>query len=724
MRVISYNTPAKDWNEAIPIGNGRMGAMVFGQSGRDRLQLNEDSIWYGGPQNRINKDCKPNLPKIRQLLLDGKINEAENLMTVAMSATPQSERPYQTAGNLWFNFPWGEMTDYKRELNLSEGKVTVSYTQNGANIVREYFASQPAQLIVVKVKTDKPGSLSFSLMMDRGRFYDGACKMDDNTIKMWGNTGENAVRFLLATRAVAKGGNVSVIGEHLTIENADEVTLYVSMETSFYHPEMKYKLEDVVKERLENATQKGYEEILDEHTRDYKALYDRVDINLEGADPHVKYSEDYFQFVRYLMISGSRKGTLPLNLQGIWNDSMTPAWDSKYTININTEMNYWPVEGMQLSECHMPLFSLLKRLRCNGHQVAKEMYGCRGFVAHHNTDIWADCAPQDIYIPATYWVMGGAWLCTHIWKHYLYTGDKEFLRDMYDTLQDAVLFFHDFLIEVDGQLLTCPSVSPENTYILPDGTHGHVCYGATMDTEILIDLFSQYIKASNELGISSEEVEKTKEIAARLPKLQIGKYGQILEWNKDYDEAEPGHRHISHLYALHPSDQITPDETEEFAKAAKNTLARRLQYGGGHTGWSCAWIVNMYARLFDGENAWENLVKLFEHSTCPNMFSNHPMGLGYVFQIDGNFGGASGMIEMLIQSNENRTLLLPAVPKAWEKGSVKGLAMCHGALVDMAWENGKVIKGSITATRDMATTICYNGKKVEISLNKGQRYCL
>lgn len=724
MRVISYNSPAKDWNEAIPIGNGRMGAMVFGQSGRERLQLNEDSIWYGGPQERVNKDCLPNLPKIRQLILDGKINEAESLMTVAMSATPQSERPYQTAGNLWFNWPWGEMTDYKRELNLSEGKVTVSYMQNGTRFEREYFASEPAQLIVVKVKTDKPQGLSLSLMMDRGRFYDGACKMDDNTIKMWGSTGENAVRFLLATRAVAKGGTVSVTGEHLFIENADEATLYISMETSFYHPEKKDSLADIVRERLDNAVNKGVETIENEHIRDYKALYDRVEISLKGDDPHVKYSEDYFQFVRYLMISGSRKGTLPLNLQGIWNDSMTPAWDSKFTININTEMNYWPVEGMQLAECHMPLFELLKRLRANGHRVAKEMYGCRGFVAHHNTDIWADCAPQDIYIPATYWVMGGAWLCTHIWKHYLYTRDKEFLQDMYETLEDAVLFFHDFLIEKDGQLLTCPSVSPENTYILPDGTRGQVCYGATMDTEILIDLFGQYIKASEELGISNAITEKTKEMAVRLPKLQIGKYGQILEWNKDYDEAEPGHRHISHLYALHPSDQITKDGTKDLYEAAKNTLARRLEHGGGHTGWSCAWIVNMYARLLDGENAWENLVKLFEHSTCPNMFSNHPMGPGYVFQIDGNFGGASGIIEMLLQSNETRTLLLPAIPKAWESGNVKGLVMCYGALVDMSWENGMVTNVCITAVNDMATTICYNDKSVEISLKKGETYKL
>ena len=404
-------------------------------------------------------------------------------------------------------------------------------------------------------------------------------------------------------------------------------------------------------------------------------------------------------------MASSRPGSLPATLQGIWNEAMEPCWDSKYTININTEMNYWPAEMCGLAECHLPLFDHLFRMWENGRRTAGEMYGCRGFVAHHNTDIWGDCAPQDIYVPATYWVMGAAWLCTHIWRHYLYTCDREFLKKMYPILEDAVLFFHDFLMEVDGNLMTCPSVSPENT-------------------EILRDLMEGYLSASEVLQVKSQMVEDTKKILEKIPGLSIGRHGQIMEWREDYEEQEPGHRHISHLYALHPSWQITPDKTPELAEAAERTLERRLAYGGGHTGWSCAWIVNFYARLGRGEEALENLNRLWSRSTFTNLMDNHPMGNGFVFQIDGNLGATAAIAEMLVQSDPDRVILLPALPKQWREGCVRGLTAVGGILVDLSWKEGKMTECVVCSPRDAERVFRYGEMSVTCGLQAGRRCAL
>lgn len=722
MRKIEFAAPASDWNEALPVGNGRLGAMIFGSSARERVQLNADSIWYGGVQERCNEHAREYLPEIRKLILEGSIQKAQELMTYALSGTPQSERVYQTAGDLWIGWADSGMTEYHRELDLEEGIVKVSYMQGGGLLTKEYFASYPAGVLAIRFRTTAPEGLNFTVMMTRGRYYDGTGSFGSDGIRLWGNTGENAVRFLTGVKAAAEGGECRVIGEHILVRHAREAVLYIAIETSFYE---KGDLENAVKERLACALRDGYESVRDAHVKDYRSLYGRVDFTLgdpDGAESQdwEKYVADYFQFGRYLSISASRPGSLPANLQGIWNESMTPPWDSKYTININTEMNYWPVESCNLPECHLPLFDHLKRMRERGRAVAEKMYGCRGFVAHHNTDVWADCAPQDIYLPASYWVMGAAWLSTHIWKHYCYTFDREFLKEMYPVLQDAVLFFHDYLIEDGGYYITCPSVSPENTYILPSGESGCVCAGATMDIEILRDLFGAYLKASGVLGIENETTARTREIAAALPDYQIGRHGQITEWLADYEEQEPGHRHISQLYALHPSDQITPDKTPELAKAAAQTLKRRLHYGGGHTGWSCAWIVNMYARLWDGESAWSNLLKMFEKSTFPNRMSNHPAGAGFVFQIDGNYGAAAGISEMLLQSNEERTILLPAIPAAWKSGSVRGLVMHSGAEVDIKWQDGRLTKCTIRGKNEFHTTVCWENQKKEVFLRPGE----
>ena len=425
----------------------------------------------------------------------------------------------------------------------------------------------------------------------------------------------------------------------------------------------------------------------------------------------------YFDFGRYLLISCSREGTLPATLQGIWNKDMLPPWDSKYTININLQMNYWLAENCNLSECHRPLFELIRKMVPNGRDTARRMYGCRGFMAHHNTDIWGDTVTQDHWLPGSYWVMGAAWLCTHQWTHYEYTKDVDFLRESFPIMREAALFFLDFLIEDGGYLKTCPSVSPENTFILPSGERGSNTAGVTMDNQILRDLFGQCIEAAKVLGVEDELNEQIKAAREKLAPTRIGPKGNILEWQEDYEEAEPGHRHISHLFGLHPSEQITMDKTPELAKAARVTLERRLANGGGHTGWSRAWIINHYAKLWDGEEAYENLEQLFARSTLPNLFDNHPP-----FQIDGNFGATAAIGEMLVQSTAERIVLLPALPGAWKSGHVKGLCVKGDAEVDLYWKDGVLTRAVLRAKKDIRTNVRYGEKIREVSLRAGQEW--
>lgn len=764
MKHLSFDRPASNWAEALPIGNGRLGAMIFGNPVNERIQLNEDSIWYGGPIDRVNPDSAEALAAIRSLILSGHISEAEKQMSRCLSGTPQSQRSYQSAGDLQlFHEGLPEIAaDYQRILNLNAGLVQVGFSNAGIYYKREYLASFPAQVITVHLTASKPGRISFSLLMTRGRFYDHSGKASADTIFLDGSLGTGGNDFILAAKASALGGKVYTQGEFLCVEGADEVTLYVTAETSFYHGEDFRKK---AFERLETAAALGYSALKAEHQKDYRELFCRVTLTLgkagstvslpeknlidsgplpgpsdlpdlgklldfaklpdsgnclQSLEKQLQLAETYFQYGRYLLLSSSRPGSLPANLQGIWNESMTPAWDSKYTININTEMNYWPAELCNLSECHLPLFDLLKRMQENGKSVARRMYGCRGFVAHHNTDLWADCAPQDIYIPASYWVMGGAWLSTHIWTHYEYTKDLSFLKEMYPVLEDAVLFFHDFLIQDGKEFITCPSVSPENTYRLADGTLGCVCGGASMDSQILRDLFRDYLSASAVLNIEEDMVHKTKDLLNALPPIQIGRHGQIMEWREDYEEEEPGHRHISQLYALHPSRQITRDETPDLAAAAEKTLERRLYYGGGHTGWSCAWIINFYARLGNGEKAYENLLKLWSNSTFPNLMDTHPMGDGHVFQIDGNLGATSAIAEMLVQSNKNRILLLPALPPLWADGKVTGLKTAGGAQISLTWEEGRLLKVRLHSDHALQTMLVYKEAKKAVSLGAGE----
>lgn len=719
--AITFNKTAGSFGEALPIGNGRLGAMIYGGTRNETILLNQDSIWYGAPVDRTNPQAGEYLDKVRQLIFSGRIPEAQDLMRYTFSGIPQSERPYQMLGEarIAYRNIGKEISGYQRSLLLEEGIVQEHFIfKQGTQeylIEKEYLASNPLGVLVIHLKAQHP-ILSLEILLRRGRFYEHAGGLDEHSIYMDGTLGQGGICFLAGIGAAASDGTVSVMGEHLLVKDASEVTLYISCETSFYcdNPE------EEVRKKLLAAKGRAYGEIRKQHVEDYRQLYGRTTLCLEGEEN--TYAQEYFQYGRYLMISGSRPGSLPLNLQGIWNDTMTPPWDSKYTININTEMNYWPAEICNLPECHLPLFEHLKRMVPKGQDTARRMYGCRGFVAHHNTDIWGDCVPQDINTAGSYWVMGGAWLCTHIWKHYLYTQDRAFLKDMYDVLKESVLFFHDFLMEEDGELIVCPSVSPENSYINDKGEKVSVCAGAAMDAQILKDLMEGFLQASQVLGIQNEMVEETARILHRLPEDKIGRHGQLMEWRKDYEEAEPGHRHISHLYALYPSCRITVDKTPALAEAARRTLERRLSRGGGHTGWSCAWIVGFYARLGDGEKALENLEKLWRESTFPNRMDNHPMRSGAVFQIDGNLGASAAIAEMLVRADGNRVLLLPALPGKWASGSVSGLRLPGNASISLKWSDGALKSWELEAYQDYEGFIGYDGNYTKISVKGGETF--
>ncbi len=804
MERLWYRQPAVEWEEALPIGNGRLGAMVYGGVDGEQLQFNEESMWYGGAVNRINPDFARNLPKIREYIEKGEIGRAERLMDVAMSGCPDSMHSYQTLGTVSFIFeniadlppkrngklgklavPAG-VTGYERSLELDRALCCTQFTDAKGQYRREYFASKPADCIIMHFTAEGQAGITFNARLRRGKAFDGVKKLGGDGILLHGNLGRGSSEFAMALRAVAQGGTVQVIGEVLRVEGAHEVTLVFTADTTWhyngkekdthvrnymerektlptglceelseleqqeylYQEALQAFLHEKLQERFEKVMSRSYEELLQEHIEDYQGLYNRVALALEAEDAEcrealptdlrlqqVKEAKAdvglcrlLFDFGRYLTISCSRKGGLPATLQGLWNKEFFPSWDSKYTININTEMNYWHVESCNLSECHEPLFELLARVQRNGRVVARQMYGCRGFVAHHNTDIHGDAAPQDIWYPGSYWTMGGAWLSTHFWMHYQYTCDREFLKRAFPILAEAALFFVDFLTEKDGFLVTNPSVSPENSYILPNGEKGACCMGATMDNQILRELFRSCLEAWAVLGETPPEgcriegVESVEELMEqiadcekRLMPTRISERGTIMEWMEDYREAEPGHRHISHLYGLYPAEQITVDGTPRLAEAARKTLEYRLANGGGHTGWSRAWITNHYVSLWDGEMAYASIEKMLEMSIYPNLFDRHPP-----FQIDGNFGICAAISRMLVQSNHERVILLPALPKAWRNGAVRGLCLVGNAEIDLSWRDGKVSDCRIKAKSDYDTIVIFRGERQSVHIRAGE----
>ena len=732
-RRLWYRQPANVWEEAMPIGNGHLGAMVYGGWQTERLQLNEDSLYYGAPQDRISPDALPNLEKVRRLVLDGDVSEAERLLSLAFSSMPRSGRPYQPAGDCYLDFSGPsndravDTVDYSRNLYLAAALHTSTWHRDGCAYRSAVFASYPDDVVVIHLESERQGGLSFSLRLARDGFADRYWTEVGHTVALGGYLGQGGLGFCLMASVRAEGGTTQALGGNLVVQDADRAIVCLTAASTWRHPDAEKACRGI----LARAMARPYAELLSRHTEDYAALFGRVSLVLpEDSDmPRLptderirKMAKDgddegllalYFDYARYLLISCSRAGpkALPANLQGLWNPDMQPPWDSRYTININTEMNYWMAESASLPECHWPLFELTRRLIENGRQVARRMYGCRGSAAHHNADLFCDAAPYDAWIPGSFWVLGAAWLCIHLWTHYEYTCDISFLEEYYPLMREAALFFEDFMIEKDGYLVVCPTVSPENSYILPDGKTASVCAGAAMDNSILRDLFTACIEASALVGRPEEDRAPLRELLDRLAPDQIGRHGQLMEWLEDYDEAEPGHRHISHLFALHPAFQITPDETPDLAAACEVTLRKRLLNGGGLTGWSRAWIICQFARLWKGENAREHLVHLLADSTLPNMLDTHPP-----FQIDGNFGGGAGIVEMLVQCSPRRTVLLPALPARWHRGSVRGLKLRGGVTLDMDWREGELRSAVLTASCSVKIHVVYKKLSWEVAL--------
>ncbi len=762
MSTLWYTKPAEVWEEALPLGNGRLGGMVSGNLREERIQVNEETIWYGGWEDRLNPDARENLPKLRQLIREGRISEAEHLIRLAFISGPDGQRGYQTLGDIemkYGNDPSPEeCTAYRRELDLDRAVCRVQYENaKKETFERTCFISRPADCMVLHLRAPKE-KVSVEVMLNRAKYFDRTGKVNDHTIYLSGNLGKNALEFAMCLSAKAKGGRVYTMGHTLVVEGADEAVLFFGADSTFryasadvasWEPRVQDVLTEKITEKLERAMAREYGELLAEHEKDYREFYDRVALSLPEKEENAALPTDerlqriisggtdeglaklLFDYGRYLLIGCSRPGDLPATLQGIWNKDFMAPWDSKYTININTEMNYWPAEVCALPECHTALFDLIGRMREHGRSIARRMYGCRGFMAHHNTDLYGDCAPQDNWIPATIWTMGAAWLCTHLWMHYSYTQDLEFLKWAYPVMAEAALFFVDFLEEKDGYLVTNPSLSPENVYILPSGEQGCCCMGATMDLEILRELFTGCKKAAEILGDAVDEAEipdvsdmrkLQKEINAaleKLPPIRIDSTGRVMEWMEEYEEAEPGHRHVSQLYGLYPSDQISMDKTPELAAAAAETLRVRLANGGGHTGWSRAWIINFYAKLWDGEKAWENICQMLAKSTYANLFDRHPP-----FQIDGNFGVTAAIAQMLVQSRKQEVILLPALPKAWEQGAVKGLRLVGNAGIALAWKNGRLVQCRVTADQAYEGEIVYGSVRRTVKLEAGETITL
>lgn len=743
--LLWYKQPAENWDQALPVGNGRIGGMIFGKPTDELVQLNEDSIWSGGFRKRNNSKAFDNLDKIRTAIKEGRTKDAENICCDAFYGTNENQRHYQPLGDLHI---WQDGTDgyidYKRQLDLETAVCKTEWTSGGVKYERSIFVSKPDEVMVIYFTASEKGKISFVSVIDgKDDDYDKNEAYDDKTLLF---TMSDGIPYAAAVSCSAEGGKCYTDANRIRVENADTAVIALACQTSYRTGDYEKKAIGQAK----TALRQGAGSLILRHIRDYQSLYERCRLSLndnssgnsafptnerlallkEGGKDN-KLAEMYFNFSRYLMIAGSREGTLPLNLQGIWNKDMWPAWGGKYTININTEMNYWGAEIQNLPECHTPLFDHIERMRENGRITAREMYHCSGSVCHHNTDIWGDTAPQDKWLPGTLWPMGMAWLCLHIYEHYLFTGDKKFLEEKYDTMREAAEFFVDYLIEDEkGRLITSPSVSPENTYITKDGAYGTICQGPSMDSQILDCLFKAVSESADILDCDRAFAEKMREMRSRLPKPEIGKYGQIMEWAEDYDEAEPGHRHISQLFALYPADIISKNGTPELADAAVATLNRRLSHGGGHTGWSRAWIINMWARLYNGEKTGENIRALLSNSTNPNMFDMHPP-----FQIDGNFGGGAGIAEAILQSHSGEISLLPALPPEWSAGSVKGIAARGGFELSFKWSDGCVKECEILSKCGNECRIfgkasvagaeaVYSGEHTIFKTEKGQTYKL
>jgi len=746
-----YDHPAKIWDDALPTGNGRLGAMDYGDG---HIQFNEESLWAGSKFDNNNPNALRDLPKIRQYVFDDKIEKAYKLGNKSLLSVPPRFRSYQTFGDIHIKQA-GKITDkdYVRSLCLNDGISRTTYVIDGVKYTREVFVSAPDNVIVIHISGNKENSISANLSMTREK--DAEITAQGNSLLMTGQIvdketkeegpGGKHIKFAAKLVVLNNGGSVSAKNNELKIDNADKLTILLTAATDYNLAKLNFDRSinpvNICGNIISEATAKSFSSIKNAHTADYSEIFKRVQFDLGGNELDTiptdkrleavkKGAEDpglitlYYQYGRYLLIGSSRSpGKLPANLQGVWNGHIKAPWNADYHTNINLQMNYWPAEICNLPETTEPLTVLVDKWREPGRITAKKMYNCNGWTMHHCTDIFGKTAPN----ADMRWGMSplsGVWMTFPLWRHYEFTSDKEYLKNKaYPVMKEAMEFISSFLIEKDGYLVTCPSMSPENAYKLPGSKKpSQLTYAPTIDNQILTAHIDNCIEAAGILGVDADLVKQWKEIRTKIPPVKIGANGTIMEWIKDYDEWEPGHRHMSHLMGLYPLAQITPD-TPELFEAANKTIERRLKYGGGHTGWSRAWMINFFARLRQPETAYHHVMALLRKSTKHNLFDNHPP-----FQIDGNFGGTAGITEMLLQSHirdkEGSYIqdLLPALPQEWANGEISGIKGRGNFEISMKWTDGKLTSVNVKSLSGNKLNVRYNGYLISQETKPGKTY--
>lgn len=746
-----YKGPAEKWIEALPIGNGRLGAMVFGGIENERIQLNEESLWAGNKINNNNPESSKHLQEIQQLLLSDENKKARDLADKTMLGTPPRIRSYQTLGDLklHFNYKQDSLSNYKRELDLATGISSVNFSKGETSYSRQVFSSSVDNVIIINISSDQDSQINLNVSLDRE--IDATIKtLSNNTILMKGQIIDSTqpergsfgdhMKFSSLVKVINKGGKLFAQDQSLIVEKADEVTIILTAATDYNINKLNFDRNinpsDVCNDIIQKANSKSFKELREDHITEHSSIFNRVSLKLGNIDnskvPTDKRLENvinggkdeglvalYFQYGRYLLMNSSRyPGVLPANLQGIWNKDMDAPWNSDFHTNINLQMNYWPAEMCNIPETVLPITNFFNELLVPGKVTANEMYQAQGWMIHHVTDPFGRTGLMDGIGWGTS-PLAGAWMTLTFWRHYQFTQDKLYLQEeAYPIMREAAKFILDFLIEdKNGYLVTAPSISPENMFINPkDNKKARITYAATIDIQIITELFNACIESSKILGTDDEMALQMQKAINKLPPVLVGKDGTIREWIEDYEEAEPGHRHMSHLFGLHPGNQITKD-TPELFEAAKKTIEKRLANGGGHTGWSRAWIINFYARLLESQKAYEHIYSLLKKSTYPNLFDGHPP-----FQIDGNFGGTSGIAEMLLQSHNNSIEILPALPNNWQDGFVKGLKTRGNFTVDLYWSKNELTKLLIKSNSGGLCNIQYKNKKIQLDTKVGNDY--